>query len=144
MYHLIYRSQATETLDTSQLTSLLEQSRTFNLGHDLTGLLLYSPDQQFLQVLEGDKEVVRTLYYEHILADPRHHDCWVLSEGPWTHRSFPDWSMGFLTDQHLDSLTEPGFMEISRLRRVLPLLARAHPALSQVLLDFVERYDEVS
>ncbi|GAA3975889.1 BLUF domain-containing protein [Hymenobacter antarcticus] len=143
MYHLIYRSQATQPFDASQLTRLLEQARASNLHQDLTGLLLYTPDQQFLQVLEGDEQAVRTLYYEHIMHDPRHDDCFVISEGVWTHRSFPDWKMGFLTDQHTDELTKPGFLEISGLRLVLSLLASNHPGLSRLLLEFVKRYDKI-
>ena len=144
MYHLVYRSQATALLDTAQLTQLLEQARLFNQQHDLTGLLLYSPDHQFLQVLEGNKEVVRSLYYEHIPHDPRHQDCYVLVEGPWLHRSFSDWSMGLLTSTYLDSPTPPGFMALNRLEQVLPLLAGAHPGLSRLLTDFVARYDPVA
>ncbi len=143
MHHLIYRSQATQAFDASQLTSLLAQARAFNLRHNLTGLLLHTPDQQFLQVLEGEEQAVRTLYYEHIVADPRHEDCFVLSEGPGMQRSFPDWSMGFLTDEHVDLSKTPGFVEISRLRLVLPLLTHTHPGLRRLLLDFVQQYDLV-
>jgi hypothetical protein len=141
VYHLIYRSQASTPLDDAQLTHLLEQSRAFNLGHDLTGLLLYTPDHQFLQVLEGDEHVVRALYYGRIVHDLRHHDCFVLSEGPGLQRSFADWSMGFLTHQHTDVATEPGFVEMSRVRHLLPLLASDPPGLRQLLLDFVARHD---
>lgn len=145
MYHLIYRSRATATLDASQLTSILEQARAFNRHQNLTGLLVCTPDQQFLQVLEGDERAVRTLYYEHIAADPRHHDCSVLSEGPGMHFSFPNWSMGFLTSEHVDVSTNPGILEISRLHLVLPLLAPSHPGLSlrHLLLDFVKQYERV-
>ena len=58
MYHLIYRSQATAAFNAAQLTSLLEQARAFNRRQNLTGLLLCTPDQQFLQVLEGDEQAV--------------------------------------------------------------------------------------
>ena len=143
VYHLVYRSQATAPLDAPQLRQLLEQARAFNQRHDLTGLLLYSPDHQFLQVLEGEADAVRSLYYRHIAQDPRHRDCFVLAEGPWLHRSFADWRMGLLTPEYLDSSTPPGFAAISQLEQVLPLLAGAHPGLNRLLADFVARYDPV-
>ncbi|GAA4035115.1 hypothetical protein GCM10022409_19630 [Hymenobacter glaciei] len=144
MYYLLYRSQATEALNAAQLTCLLEQAREFNLRHNLTGLLLYTTDHQFLQVFEGDKQAVRTAYYESIVHDSRHHDCFVLSEGLWRHGSFPDWSMAFLTPEHEVLPRKPGLLAISQLHRVLSVVARAHPGLSQLLLNFVERYEPIS
>ena len=79
-----------------------------------------------------------------IAADRRHRDCVVLSEGPWPRRSFPTWSMGFLADKHAAALSEPGYLQISRIRFVLLLLAPAHYALSNLLLRFIDRYDEHS
>lgn len=141
MYHLIYRSQATAPLDDAQLTHLLEQARAFNQRHDLTGLLLYSHDHQFLQVLEGEDAAVRALYRQHIVHDSRHHSCHVLAEGPWLRRSFPDWSMGLITPDHLNASTPPGFLAISQLQQLIPLLAGAHPGLSGLLREFVAQYD---
>ncbi|OON67234.1 BLUF domain-containing protein [Hymenobacter sp. CRA2] len=142
MYHLIYHSQARMAFDTPQLTELLEQSRAFNAAHDITGLLLYTPNQQFMQVLEGGEDEVRHLYYERIAVDARHHDCVVLSEGPWSRRSFPNWRMGFLTDEQSDLHTVPGYVELSRLRTLLPVLAPSRPALVHMLLEFIERYTD--
>ncbi|GAA4035086.1 hypothetical protein GCM10022409_19590 [Hymenobacter glaciei] len=105
--------------------------------------MLYTPDRQFLQVLEGEKDVVRALYYEHIVADTRHEDCYVLNEGPWPFRGFPNWQMGFVTHQFIDVSTNPGYVEISRLQHVLSLLAEAHPGLSEFLQIFVERYKRI-
>ena len=144
MYHLIYRSQATAPLEPAQLTQLRDQARAFNQRHDLTGLLLYSPDHEFLQVLEGEEDAVRALYHQHIAHDPRHRDCFVLSEGPWLHRSFPDWRMGLLTPGHLDAATPPGFLAGSRLRRLLSRLAQAHPGLDQLVREFVAQHNPVA
>ena len=144
MYHLIYRSHAPAPLDTAHLACLLADARTFNQRHDMTGLLLYSPNEQFLQVLEGDEQTVRAVYYGPIAAVRRHRDCVVLSEGPWPRRSFPTWSMGFLTDEHADAPSEAGYLQISRIRFVLLLFAPAHYAPSNLLLRFIDRYDEHS
>ena len=141
MYHLIYRSHATAGFEAAQLPRLLEQARTFNLQHGITGVLLYTPDRQFLQVLVGSEAAVRALYYERILADPRHEDSYVLSEGHWPQRSFADWSMGVLTAQPLEAAANPGFVDRDRLRHVLTQLTPAHPSLSELLHQFVARYD---
>ena len=143
MYHLVYRSQAAVPLAAPQLAQLLGQAQTFNQRHDLTGLLLYSADHQFLQVLEGAEEVVRSLYHRHIAHDPRHHGCCVLAEGPWLHRSFADWGMGLLTPESLTSPTPPGVAVVSRVEQVLPLLAGGHPGLKRLLTDFVSRHEPV-
>jgi hypothetical protein len=45
------------------------------------GVLLYSPEEQFLQVLEDEEAIVQDLYYEHIRFDPRHCDTMVFSKG---------------------------------------------------------------
>ena len=102
LYHLIYQSQATVPFDTPALAALLHQSRLFNRGHHLSGLLLHTPDDRFLQLVEGEEAEVRRLYYEHILLDPRHQQCEVLGEGPCSQRSFADWNMGFRVAQAAD------------------------------------------
>lgn len=75
--------------DSSALTALLHKARAFNRAR-LSGLLLHAPDGRFLQILEGEKTVVRELYYDHIAADPRHHRCRILGSGSCTERSFAD------------------------------------------------------
>lgn len=95
LYHLLYHSRAHQPLDTPALTALLHQSRIFNRAHHLTGLLLHAPDGRFLQILEGEEATVRALYYDHIVADPRHRHCRLLGAGACDERSFADWNMGF-------------------------------------------------
>lgn len=95
MYQIIYQSQSLVPFEMPELLALLIQSRNYNRAHYITGLLLYTPDGRFMQVLEGTREAVRHLYYKHIMVDPCHRDCHVLDEGPCTHRHFPNWSMGF-------------------------------------------------
>jgi len=104
-YHLIYQSQWMEPLGAAALADLLHQCRTYNRQHDITGVLLHTPEGRFLQVLEGPRTAVRHLYYHAILSDPRHHHCQVLGEGPWPQRSFATWTMGFRNAQAGDLRT---------------------------------------
>ena len=83
-------------------------------------MLLYSPDQQFLQVLEGEADVVRSQYYQHIAHNPRPYDCYVLAEGLWLYRSFPYLQINLLAVKHLDVPTLSDLAVISRLAQALP------------------------
>ncbi|MCC3152246.1 BLUF domain-containing protein [Hymenobacter sp. BT770] len=136
LYQLIYQSQSLVPFETPELMDLMHQARAFNRTHHITGLLLYTPDGRFLQVLEGEEEVVRDLYYNHIVFDPRHYNCQVLADGPCMRRSFADWTMGFRVAQARDlrKLLSPVPPDIPGL-----LVPRPHtrPELLELLLDFV-------
>ena len=94
-YQLIYQSHSMVPFETPEMMELLQKARARNQSRDITGLLLYTPDGRFLQVLEGPREAVRNLYYNHLMHDPRHYDCRVYGEGPCWERSFPHWHLGF-------------------------------------------------
>ena len=137
LYHLIYQSQALVPFATSELTALLDQSRAHNQDRHVTGLLLHSPDGRFVQILEGEEADVRQLYYQHILPDPRHHQCQVLGEGSCAERSFADWSMGFRVAQAEDlfALLQSGTLNVPTSHGPWPII---RPELMKLLLDFVE------
>lgn len=136
LYQIIYQSQSLVPFEPIELTALLNGSRTYNWHHDITGILLYTPDGRFLQVLEGPRQEVRNLYFNTIVADPRHYNCQVISNGPSPRRSFFGFDMAFRAAQAND------------LRRLLapvppdnPALLiprpRSRPELLVLLLDFV-------
>lgn len=93
MQRVIYASRATTRMSSTALMLMLAACRVRNEADGLTGLLLYS-DESFLQVLEGDPEVVEATW-ERIQRDSRHHELRLLAQEPIRSRSFPDWSMGF-------------------------------------------------
>lgn len=123
-----------------ELAALLYHSRSNNRQHGISGILLYTPDGRFLQVLEGEAEEVRRLYHHRIAADPRHYNCRMLSEGPCQHRAFPDWPMGFrhAHAHHLRTLlgtTPPNNQSL--------LVPRPHtrPEMLALLLEFAASND---
>jgi hypothetical protein len=126
-----------EPVGAAALDALLRQCRTYNRLHDITGVLLHTPDGRFLQVLEGPRAAVRHLYYHAILSDPRHHHCQVLGEGPWPTRSFATWTMGFRHAQPHDLRTLLGELAPND----LGLMPRPYPRpqLLGLVLDFVEQ-----
>ena len=140
LYHLIYHSQALMFFDPPALRVLLDQSRAFNRENHLTGLLLHTSDGRFMQILEGEKEVVRELYYGHIVTDLRHHLCQVLGAGASTERSFADWSMGFrvASAAELRVLLADAPSAGSGESAAPPQL---RPGLLNLLLDFVAQHE---
>ena len=140
LYQLIYQSQSLIPFSPLELDKLLVKSRNFNQEHGITGLLLYTPDGRFLQVLEGEREDVRSLYYQRISQDPRHYNCLVLNEGPCQYRVFSDWSMAFSPAQAQDlrRLLAPVPAQSKALLVPRP---RTRPELLTLLREFVQRPD---
>jgi|MDTC01.3.fsa_nt_gb hypothetical protein len=97
---LTYFSEATQLMEPSDLEELLTQARAFNTAHGISGLLLYQ-SRCFLQTLEGNADVIDTLY-QRIKADKRHCNLKLLFDQPLQERCFQNWSMGFhLPNDHL-------------------------------------------
>ncbi|MCU0758618.1 MAG: BLUF domain-containing protein [Steroidobacteraceae bacterium] len=93
MIQVSYVSRASTPLSPEQLLSLLVQSRRNNTAAGITGLLLYG-NATFLQVLEGEAEVVDALV-ERIGRDPRHAGVQVIGRKVVPSRQYADWSMCF-------------------------------------------------
>jgi hypothetical protein len=113
MMQLIYRSAARTRFSQQELAELLTRARTNNEQLGLTGMLLYD-DGSFLQILEGEREPLFTLYAR-ILSDPRHNDITKLLEREIDERQFGDWKMGFVSVTHLGAAL-PGYSEFLELR----------------------------
>jgi Sensors of blue-light using FAD len=96
LHHLVYLSFATSVLEESELERVLVQARAFNTAHALTGVLLYSRDGSIMQVLEGARAEVQTVFAR-IARDKRHVNVVKLADGPIAERQFAQWSMGFQT-----------------------------------------------
>ena len=107
MFFLVYVSSALKPFSKEDLVTLLEKSRKNNSSLGVSGMLLYK-DGNFLQVLEGEEEHVKTLYAK-IAKDPRHKGVLTILQGPSTDRDFPDWSMGFRDLASPEVSEIPGF-----------------------------------
>lgn len=77
----------------SEIPAILKSSVRNNSLNGITGMLLYSRGN-FLQVLEGEDEVV-TATYDRICLDPRHRNTIFLTKEDVTERHFSNWSMGY-------------------------------------------------
>jgi hypothetical protein len=91
--HLIYASATEATMSDAELRAILERAQAVNSQLDVTGILLHS-DGSYFQVLEGDADVIDSLYAK-IARDKRHKNVVLIIREPIAGRSFADWSMGF-------------------------------------------------
>lgn len=92
MFRLLYVSNTDRYTNPRDIAEILRVSRINNAKLGVTGILLHL-DGSFMQVLEGGKETVLTLYSK-IRENSRHWNVQILltREGPAV---FNDWSMGF-------------------------------------------------
>lgn len=97
LIHLIYASRAAQPFTEEELVDLLNGARTANSSIDVTGMLLHC-EGSFFQVLEGEEEIVSTLYNK-ISKDPRHEDIVKIIKEPIEERAFGEWSMGYARAQ---------------------------------------------
>jgi hypothetical protein len=91
LVRLLYASRATDPCG-GAMEDILAQSREFNPGSGITGILCFGGGI-FLQVLEGGRTAVNQLYAR-IQHDPRHQDVVLLHYEEILERRFGGWTMG--------------------------------------------------
>lgn len=99
---LVYISQATRKMSSTELNDILNTAKNNNQGIDVTGSLFYNGGW-FLQVLEGPLATLNALYSK-IEKDPRHKNSRILYNEPAKFRTFTRWSMNMtnLDDRQAD------------------------------------------
>ncbi|MRT94477.1 BLUF domain-containing protein [Ancylomarina sp. 16SWW S1-10-2] len=107
LIHIVYISISHRDLSEKELSDFLLDIRAKNKKLDITGLLLYN-EGSFIQVIEGEKEAIQTLF-KLVKNDKRHTNIIELLTEPIAERSFPDWSMGFKVINSKDLEKIPGF-----------------------------------
>ncbi|MDO7846678.1 BLUF domain-containing protein [Hymenobacter sp. M29] len=135
MHHIIYMSQATRAMTDDELATLLAQARHANEERGVTGLLVYGA-QQFLQVMEGDEQVLGPLY-EHIAKDSRHTGLIKMADKAVNQRSFADWSMAFQAVPAEQFASLAGYVSPENLRLQVPGLSGADALLLEMARQFV-------
>ena len=94
MYRIIYVSKVVENLSEENHRESLEIAQERNGVSKITGVLLFH-NERFMQVLEGDKDVVKTLLAK-IEADSRHADMEIIFEENTADRIFTGWNMAYV------------------------------------------------
>lgn len=108
LYELVYNSMAVPAdIKQVELEKILAGARAKNREMAITGLLLFHKGE-FVQLLEGDRAAVETVYHDIIVKDRRHRAATVCWEQPIEQRNFTDWAMGFSRLRNLDVEQSPG------------------------------------
>lgn len=106
MKHTIcYTSKATNKIDETVLREILNYASHSNTENNITGILLYGLGN-FLQVLEGEKEVIETLYYDKISKDKRHAEIYELINKPISSTLFSEYSSSFQVIETAEELVK--------------------------------------
>ena len=92
LVRLTYASRANDGITPEAMNALCKQARTKNMDLGVTGVLVFS-DGIFLQVLEGGRDAVSSLY-NRIAQDRRHRDVVLLGYEDIDERRFAGWAMG--------------------------------------------------
>lgn len=114
MHRIIYLSTAAYPLEKEEINILLKNCSLFNAKNNVSGILLYI-ECNFIQVLEGEKNVIQDLF-EKIKADKRHKGVISVINESIEQRQFGTWSMGFYSDNY-ENLKD--LNEIEDLKKVL-------------------------
>jgi hypothetical protein len=133
--HVLYRSKARQPMSPDQLTELLEESRTWNEQHQITGLLCYSSDGHFVQVIEGPAAEVNELFAR-IRQDTRHYSVTALSQKASSTRWFADWKMALVQAEPAQYYWLIGYLEARGHNLVVPQMPIADPLLATLLESF--------
>ena len=140
LVELLYCSVSVAPILTNKdLDQILASARRRNLAEDVTGMMIYHQGE-FVQILEGTKESVEKVYQKFISPDPRHTAINKVHENTISHRSFNQWSMGFVGAPKIESHMPLSAMEI--LMDMLTDEAKLKP-LSLGLSAFVSIYNQI-
>jgi hypothetical protein len=92
LVRLLYASRVDRPISPELVDSILTQSRTHNPAEGITGTLCFGGNI-FMQVLEGGRDAVNTLY-NRIVRDNRHDHIVMLHYEEVSERRFSGWTMG--------------------------------------------------
>lgn len=118
VYSIIYTSRSQNSFHIDEIKKMLLKAKQFNKVNNITGIILYYK-LQFIQLIEGDKESIESLYKD-IQADKRHFDVETIISTFSKQSLWTEWSMAFYdfsntTDQsdYLRLLLEASFEDVN-------------------------------
>lgn len=94
-HQIVYSSQATGPMTTADLERILVDARAGNEARNVTGALVFV-EGVFLQILEGDKDVLRGVMAS-IARDARHDSVTVFHEAEVDVPTFGTWRMAYVS-----------------------------------------------
>jgi len=140
LVEFLYNSASVSSqLTNMDLDHILASARRRNVAEEITGMLLYYRGE-FVQILEGEKKSVENIYDKYIGPDLRHTALNKVHQNTISHRSFSEWSMGFIGAQEIESRMPSSAIGI--LMNMLTDEAKSKP-LSFGLNAFVSIYNQM-
>ena len=140
LVEFLYNSASVSSqLNNMDLDHILASARRRNVAEEITGMLLYYRGE-FVQILEGEKKSVENIYDKYIGPDLRHTALNKVHQNTISHRSFSEWSMGFIGAQEIESRMPSSAIGI--LMNMLTNEAKSKP-LSFGLNAFVSIYNQM-
>ncbi len=123
-------------MGTRELEAILEDARAGNEARNVTGALVYA-DGVFLQVLEGEREVLEPLV-ESIRSDKRHDSMKVFHSREVTRRAFDDWRMAYIGSSTAEVSRWAGLTGTVTIDRLLQHLQDDASLVPKILVHVVE------
>ncbi|MCV2402424.1 BLUF domain-containing protein [Marinomonas sp. C2222] len=117
MISVSYISKAEKKFSDSELLEMLGGFQKNNEKSNISGVLLYNGAGTFIQIIEGEQEVIDPLY-QSIKNDNRHTNVTCLRRAEIQARSFSEWRMGFRklsNDELIDASKATVFMDDEKL-----------------------------
>ena len=115
LVRLLYASRPAHSVDEKALATILAQAKGNNPALGVTGVLCFCAQAgMFLQVLEGGRNAVNSLY-NRIVGDARHRDVVLLAYEEVGERSFAGWSMGQVNMNRLNPAVVLKYSESAQL-----------------------------
>ena len=138
VYSIIYKSKSKKSFHIDEIRKMLSKAKRFNKVNNITGIILYYK-QQFIQLIEGDKKSIESLYKD-IQADKRHFDVETIISTTSKQSLWTEWSMAFYdfsdtTDQsdYLRLLLEASFEDVNSKQKDSMVLKILREYTSQIL-----------
>lgn len=100
LYSVVYTSLVADGVGKDDIDAIVASAQKNNPGLNITGVLFYKGGI-FLQLIEGPKKAVLTLY-DRIKEDERHKEVTTVYTGFEEDRNFTDWAMAYKDIQDMD------------------------------------------
>jgi hypothetical protein len=115
LYNLFYCSLAKEDISRDDILDILKFSRRNNEKIEITGILVYwKKTNQFLQLLEGEENLILNLYYR-ICMDNRFSISKIIYQEKFLEREFKGWTMKFKSIDEIDTSDIDGILKFSKI-----------------------------
>jgi hypothetical protein len=137
---LVYVSNAEFGILPQDIEGILSLSRKNNADLKVTGILVYA-DGVFIQVLEGDHKTIGDLY-DKISDDRRHNKVALISDQFCNERTFPGWSMAYLSESAVRVGEWAGVPGVINSEELLEILIENGDSISKYLLNFAEALEQ--